>query len=38
VKFPTGAAVTLSFDGAWDDLGAGVARIESLFMPRPPRP
>jgi phosphohistidine phosphatase len=36
-KLPTGAAVTLSFDGAWDGLGAGAARLDDLFMPRPPR-
>ena len=36
-KLPTGAAVTLSFDGAWGDLGAGTARLDDLFMPRPPR-
>ena len=35
-KLPTGAAVTLSFDGAWGDLGAGTARLDDLFMPRPP--
>lgn len=36
-KLPTGAAVTLSFDGAWEDLGAHMARLDDLFMPRPPR-
>ncbi len=36
-KLPTGAAVTLSFDGAWADLGDGLARLEALFMPRKPR-
>jgi phosphohistidine phosphatase len=36
-KLPTGAAVTLSFDGAWGDLGACTARLDDLFMPRPPR-
>lgn len=36
-KLPTGAVVTLSFDGAWADLGGGVARIDDLFMPRPTR-
>ena len=35
-KFPTGAAATLSFDGAWAGLEAGAARIDSLFTPRPP--
>ena len=37
-KLPTGAVVTLSFDGSWDDLGVGSARLDELFMPRPPRP
>ena len=36
-KFPTGALVALSFDCAWGDLGTGDARINALFMPRPPR-
>jgi phosphohistidine phosphatase len=36
-KVPTGALVALSFDGAWTDLRAGVAQIDALFMPRPPR-
>jgi phosphohistidine phosphatase len=36
-KFPTGALVALSFDGAWANLGAGAARIDALFVPRPPR-
>ena len=36
-KVPTGALVALSFDGRWRDLGAGVARIEALFVPREPR-
>lgn len=36
-KLPTGAVVTLSFDGTWADLGNGVARLEALFMPRKPR-
>ena len=35
-KLPTGAAVTLSFDGAGKDLGAGTARLDDLFIPRPP--
>jgi len=34
-KFPTAAAVTLSLDGAWADLGAGTVRLDVLFMPRP---
>ena len=37
VKFPTGTLVALSFDGAWADLGVGAARIDALFMARPPR-
>ncbi len=37
-KLPTGALVTLSFNGAWADLTPGAARIDALFMPRPPRP
>ena len=36
-KVPTGAAVTLSFDGSWRDLGAGTARLDDVFMPRRPR-
>jgi phosphohistidine phosphatase len=36
-KVPTGAAVTVSFKGAWADLAGGTARIENLFVPRPPR-
>lgn len=34
-KLPTGAAVTLSFEGAWGDLGAGMSRLDDLFVPRP---
>jgi|RhiMetdeSRZDD1v2_1073273.scaffolds.fasta_scaffold412528_2 phosphohistidine phosphatase len=37
-KVPTGALVGLSFDGAWTELGPGAARIDALFLPRPPRP
>ena len=37
-KLPTGAVVALSFDGAWADLAAGAARIDAMFVPRPPRP
>ncbi|MGI9645526.1 MAG: SixA phosphatase family protein [Ilumatobacteraceae bacterium] len=37
VKFPTGAIVTLSFDGEWADLEPGVASADDLFMPRAPR-
>lgn len=33
-KLPTGAAVTLSYDGTWGELGAGAARLDDLFMPR----
>jgi len=36
-KLPTGSAVSLSFDGGWGGLGAGTARLDDLFMPRPPR-
>ena len=36
-KLPTGAAVTLSYEGTWGELGAGAARLDDLFMPRPPR-
>jgi phosphohistidine phosphatase len=36
-KFPTGALIALSFDGAWANLGAGHARLDALFVPRPPR-
>ena len=36
-KLPTAAAVTLSIDGPWADLGVGTARLDDLFMPRPPR-
>jgi phosphohistidine phosphatase len=36
-KVPTGAVVTLSFDGEWADLANGVASIDELFMPRKPR-
>lgn len=36
-KFPTAAAVTISVDGDWADLGIGASRIESLFTPRRPR-
>lgn len=37
-KFPTAAAATLSFDVPWTELGPGVARLDELFLPRPPRP
>ena len=36
-KLPTGAMVTLSFDGRWTHLDAGTARIDALYLPRPPR-
>ena len=36
-KLPTGAIVSMSFDGDWNELAAGAARLESLFMPRRPR-
>jgi phosphohistidine phosphatase len=35
-KLPTGAIVSMSFDGDWTDLTAGTARLDSLFMPRRP--
>ena len=37
-KFPTGAAVALSFSGAWTALDASTARIDSFFTPRAPAP
>jgi phosphohistidine phosphatase len=37
LKVPTGAVVTLSFDGAWADLSAESARIDDFFVPRRPR-
>jgi len=36
-KIPTGAVVTMSFDGAWADLDDGVTALNDLYMPRPPR-
>ena len=36
-KLPTGAIMTISFDGRWSDLAAGTARLDDLFTPRPPR-
>ena len=33
-KLPTGAIVSMSFDGDWADLAAATARLERLFMPR----
>lgn len=36
-KLPTGAIVSMSFDGDWADLAGGSARLDSLFMPRRPR-
>lgn len=36
-KLPTGALVTLSFRGPWNDLEAGAARLDRVFFPRPPR-
>jgi phosphohistidine phosphatase len=32
-KFPTGAFATLTFDGAWKDLGSGAARLEGFVVP-----
>lgn len=37
-KLPTGAIVTLSFDGQWQDLAKGTANLDTLFTPRRPRP
>jgi phosphohistidine phosphatase len=37
-KFPTGALATLTTGRPWGDLGRGAACLESLFLPRPPRP
>jgi len=37
IKFPTGALVALSFDGAWADFDAGTARIDAFFVSRSPR-
>lgn len=36
-KLPTGAIVTLSFDGEWSELADGRAHLDDLFVPRPPR-
>lgn len=33
-KFPTAAALTLSLDRTWADLGAGAVRLDDLFLPR----
>jgi phosphohistidine phosphatase len=33
-KFPTAALVTLGFEGEWDQLGPGVARLEGFVRPR----
>lgn len=33
-KLPTGAIVTLSFDGAWAELGTAGARLDDLFLVR----
>jgi len=35
-KVPTGAIMTISFDGSWSDLNPGAGRLDDLFMPRPP--
>lgn len=34
VKFPTGGLATLSFEGDWRALGAGVGFLESFVVPR----
>lgn len=36
-KVPTGAIMTLSFDGSWSDLTPGSAHLDDLFTPRPPQ-
>jgi len=36
-KLPTGAIMTISFDGPWSEVDAGSARLDDLFTPRPPR-
>ena len=36
-KLPTAATASLSFDEPWDDLGAGMAQLDDLFMPHAPR-
>jgi phosphohistidine phosphatase len=36
-KLPTGAIVSMSFDGDWDDLAPGTAGLDGLFLPRRPR-
>ncbi|HZB40459.1 MAG TPA: histidine phosphatase family protein [Ilumatobacter sp.] len=35
-KFPTSAAATLSFQRDWNQLDPGSARLDDVFMPRPP--
>lgn len=32
-RFPTGAFATLTFDGAWKELGPGAARLEGFVVP-----
>ena len=36
-KLPTGAIVSMTFDGDWPSVGSSQASLESLFMPRRPR-
>lgn len=36
-KLPTGAVVTMSFEGPWAHLRAGAAELDDLYLPRPPR-
>lgn len=36
-KLPTAAAVTLSFEGTWDELAAGSAHLDDFFTPRSAR-
>ena len=36
-KVPTGAIITISFDGPWSELDPGSALLDDLFTPRPPQ-
>jgi len=36
-KLPTGAVVTMSFEGSWAHLRSGAAELDDLYLPRPPR-
>jgi phosphohistidine phosphatase len=33
-KYPTGGLATLSFDGAWSELGPATARLEAFVIPK----